>query len=112
MAYTKKCTISTHIYGFSEILLMVHRRFFKDRKSDHGIAEEKQEVFMEQGMHGSISKAQGFVDENTDTKTPQHGQGIIGMNICIQGRFRQSIDARRSNDRLHLKEIKKARGKL
>jgi hypothetical protein len=47
---------------------MVHRGFFEDRKSDYGIAEEKQEVCMDREMCGSISKAQGVVDDNTDTK--------------------------------------------
>jgi hypothetical protein len=108
MACTEKCTRSMQLYGFSRILPMVRRRFFEDRKSDHGIAEEKQEVFMDREMHGSISKAQGVVDDNIDTKIPRHGQGILGMHRRIQGRFRQSIDARRSSDRLHLKEIKKA----
>jgi hypothetical protein len=97
-----------HLYGFSRILLMVRRRFFKDSKSDHGIAEEKQEVFMEREMHGRISKSQGVVDNNVDTESPRHGQGFLGMHRHIQGGFRQSIDARRSSDRLHLKEIKKA----
>ena len=31
--------------------------FIKDRKSDHGIAEEKQEVCLDQEMRESISKA-------------------------------------------------------
>jgi hypothetical protein len=56
----------------------------------------------------SISKAQGDIDDNTDTKIPQHGPGILGMHGCIQERSRWSIDARRSSDRLDLKEIKKA----
>jgi hypothetical protein len=45
MACTEKHTRSMHLYGFSRILPMVHRRFFEDSKSDHGIAEEKKEVF-------------------------------------------------------------------
>jgi hypothetical protein len=36
------------------ILSTVRRRFFKDRKSDHRIADEKQEVCVDQDMHGSI----------------------------------------------------------
>jgi hypothetical protein len=96
------------LYGFSRILPTVRRRFFEDSKSDHGIAEEKQEVCMDREVRGSISKAQGVVDDNVDTKSPRHGQGILGMHRCIQGRLRQSLDARWSSDRLHLKEIKKA----
>jgi hypothetical protein len=34
------------------------------------IAEEKQEVCMDREMRGSISKAQGVVDDNADTKSP------------------------------------------
>jgi hypothetical protein len=52
---------------------MVRRRFFEDSKSDHGIAEEKQEVCMDREMRGSILKAQGVVDDNVDTKSPRHG---------------------------------------
>jgi hypothetical protein len=36
-------------------------------------------------MRRSISKAQGFVDNNAATKSPRHGQGIIGMQRFIQG---------------------------
>jgi hypothetical protein len=49
---------------------MVRRGVFEDSKSDQGIAEEKQEVWLDQEMHGSISEAQGVVDNNTDTKGP------------------------------------------
>ena len=49
---------------------MVHRGIFKDNKSYHGIVDEEQEVFLDQEMHGSISEAQGVVDNNTDTKGP------------------------------------------
>jgi hypothetical protein len=49
---------------------MVCLRFFEDNKSDHRIVEEKQEVCMEQEMHGSISKAQVVVDDDVDTKSP------------------------------------------
>jgi hypothetical protein len=69
-------------------------KVFEDRKSDHGIAEEKQEFCMGREMRGIISKAQGFLDDNTDTKTPQHGQAFIGMHRCIQERLRQNLDAR------------------
>jgi hypothetical protein len=47
MACTEKCTRSMQLYGFSRILPMIRRRFFEDRKSDHRIAEEKQEVCMD-----------------------------------------------------------------
>ena len=73
---------------------MVHRRFFEDRKSNHEIVEEKQEVFMDREMHRIISKAQGVVHDNVDTKSPWHGQGILGVHRRIQGRFRRIIDAR------------------
>jgi hypothetical protein len=42
---------------------MVLRGFFKDRKSDYGIAKEEQEVCLDREMCGGISKAQGVVDE-------------------------------------------------
>jgi predicted nucleotidyltransferase len=48
--------------------------FFEDRKIDHEIVEEKLEVCMNPEVHGSISKAQGDVDDNVDTKISQHGQ--------------------------------------
>ena len=54
MANIEKCTISTHIYGFSRILPMIRRRFFEDSRSDHGVTEEKQEVCMDRKMRGSI----------------------------------------------------------
>jgi hypothetical protein len=59
-------------------------------------------------MHRSISRAQGAIDDNSDTKIPRHGQGIPGMHKCIQGRFRWSFDARWLSDHLHFKEIEKA----
>jgi hypothetical protein len=59
-------------------------------------------------MCGSISRTQGFIDDNVNTESPRHGHGIIGMHERIQGRFRRSFDVRQSSDRLHLKEIKKA----
>jgi hypothetical protein len=49
---------------------MIHRGFFEDSKYDYKIAEEKQEVFMDREMNGRILKAQGFVDDNTNTKSP------------------------------------------
>jgi hypothetical protein len=36
---------------------MVCRGIFKDRKSDHEIVEEKQEVCLDRQMHGIISEA-------------------------------------------------------
>jgi hypothetical protein len=108
MAFADKCTRSTQLYGFSRILPVVRQRFFEDSKSDHGIAEEKQDFLMDREMRGIISKSQGVIGDNVDTKIPRHGQGILGMNGCAQGSFRRSIDARRSSDHLHLKEIKKA----
>jgi hypothetical protein len=108
MTCAKKCTISTQLFGFSRILPTVRRGFFRDCKSDHGIAEEKQEVCMDQEVHRSILKVHWDVEDNVDTRSPRHGKGFPGMHIRIQGRFRRSIDARRSSDRLHLKEIKKA----
>jgi hypothetical protein len=43
--------------GLARILSTVCRGFFEDRKSDHGIAEEKQEVCLDREMRGSISEA-------------------------------------------------------
>jgi hypothetical protein len=57
MSSTEKCTRSMYLYGFSRILLTIHRRFFEDRKSDQGIAKEKQEVCLDKGMSRIISKA-------------------------------------------------------
>jgi hypothetical protein len=57
MDNTKKRTISMYLYGFSRILLMDRRRFFKYRKSDHRIEKEKQEVCLDKEMHESISKS-------------------------------------------------------
>jgi hypothetical protein len=34
---------------------MVRRGIFEDRKSDYGIAEKEQEVFLDQEMRGRIS---------------------------------------------------------
>jgi hypothetical protein len=108
MACAKKCTKIMHIYGFIQMLPIVRQRFFEDSKSDHEIAEEKQEFFMDREVCRSIAKAQGDVDDDIDTKIPRHGQGILGMHICIKGRIRQILDARQLSDCLHLKEIKKA----
>jgi hypothetical protein len=44
MAYIDKCPQSAYIHGFSGILSMIRRGFFEDRKSNHKIAEEEQEV--------------------------------------------------------------------
>jgi hypothetical protein len=49
---------------------MDHRGFFEDRKSDHGLVEEEQEVCLNREMHGIISEAEGAVDNKTDTKGP------------------------------------------
>jgi hypothetical protein len=49
---------------------MSHREFLKDSKFDYEIAEEEQEVCLDQEMHGSILEAQGVVENNTDTKGP------------------------------------------
>jgi hypothetical protein len=57
-------------YDFTKIIPMVRRRFFKDSKSDHEIAEEKQEFCMYREMGRRILKDQGDVDDNTDTKGP------------------------------------------
>jgi hypothetical protein len=69
MDCTDKHTRSMQLYGFSQILLTVRRRFFEDRKSDHGITKEKQEVFMDREVRGSISKAQAGVENCVDTKS-------------------------------------------
>ena len=70
MACTDKCHRSAKFYGFSRILLTVCRGIFKDSKSDHGIAEEEQEVCLDREMHRIFSEAQGSVDNGTDTKGP------------------------------------------
>jgi hypothetical protein len=49
---------------------MVHQGIFEDSKSDYGIVEEEQEFCLDREMRGSISEAQGVVDENTNTKCP------------------------------------------
>jgi hypothetical protein len=49
---------------------MVRRGIFEDSKSNHEIAEEKQEVCLDREMHGSISEAQGVIDNSTETKGP------------------------------------------
>jgi hypothetical protein len=59
-------------------------------------------------MRESISMAQGVVDDSVDTKSPYHGQGLLGMHRRIQGKLRWSLDARRSSDHLHLEKVKKA----
>ena len=70
MARTNECLGSAYLHGFSKILLMVFREIFEDRKFDHGVEEEEQEVFLDREMRGSISEAQGIVDNHTDTKGP------------------------------------------
>jgi hypothetical protein len=49
---------------------MVRQGIFEDSKSDHGIAEEKQEVCLDREMRRRIFEAQGVVDNNIDTKGP------------------------------------------
>jgi hypothetical protein len=49
---------------------MVRQRFFKDSKSDHRIAEVKQEFCMDREMCRIFSKAQGAIDDNASTKSP------------------------------------------
>jgi hypothetical protein len=108
MANTDKHTRSTQLYGFSRILPMIRRRFFEDRNPITELQKKNKKFIWTEKCAGSISKAQRVVDDNTNTKGPRHGQGILGMHRRIQGRFRQSFDARRSSDRLHFKEIEKA----
>jgi hypothetical protein len=50
--------------------LTVHQGLFKDRKSNHGIAEEEQEVCLEREMYIGILESQGDVDKNNNTKGP------------------------------------------
>jgi hypothetical protein len=50
--------------------LKIHRGIFEDRKSDHGIAEEEQEVCLDREMSRSILEAQQVVDNDTNTKGP------------------------------------------
>ena len=70
MACTDECHGSVYLHGFSRILLTVRRGILKDSKSDHEIAKEEQEVCLDREMRGSISEAQGVVNDNTDTKGP------------------------------------------
>jgi hypothetical protein len=49
---------------------MVRRGIFEYRKSNHGVVEEEKEVCLDQEMRRIFSKAQGDVDNNTDTKGP------------------------------------------
>ena len=70
MAYTDECSRSAYLHGFSGILSTDRRGFFEDRKSDYGIVEEEQEVCLDREMRGNILEAQGYFDDNTDTKGP------------------------------------------
>ena len=54
MACVDKYHRSASFYGFSGILLTVCRGIFEDSRSDHGVAEEKQEVCVDREMGGSI----------------------------------------------------------
>jgi hypothetical protein len=57
---------------------------------------------------GIILKAHWAVDDNVDTEIPDMDRDLL---VCIDASkegLGRSIDARRSSDRLHLKEIKKA----
>ena len=90
------------------ILSTVRRGVFEDSKSDHGIGEEETEVCLDREMHEKILEAQGFVDNNTDTKGPGHGQRLLGMHWRIQGRLRQILDAIWTGDCLHFEETEKA----
>jgi hypothetical protein len=70
MDYADECPKSAQLHGFSRILSTVRRGIFEDSKSDHGVIEEEQEVCLDQEMRGNISKAQGDVENNTDTEGP------------------------------------------
>jgi hypothetical protein len=59
---------------------MVRQGFFENRKYDYGIAEEEQEVCLDREMCGSISEAEGVVDNKTDTKGSRHGHRLLGMH--------------------------------
>jgi hypothetical protein len=50
--------------------LTICRGIFEDSKSDHGIAEEEQEICLDREMHGIILEAQRVDDNNIDTKGP------------------------------------------
>jgi hypothetical protein len=49
---------------------MVRRGIFEDSKSDHRIAEEEQEVCLDREMHRRILEAQGYFDNDINTKGP------------------------------------------
>jgi hypothetical protein len=71
MACADECPGSVRSFmGLAGYYRRFVRGIFEDSKSDHGIAEEEQEVCLDREMRGSISEAQGVVDNNTDTKGP------------------------------------------
>jgi hypothetical protein len=70
MAYADECPESMYLHGFNRILSKVRQGIFEDSKSDHRIVEEEQEVCLDREMRGSISEAQGVVENNTNTKGP------------------------------------------
>jgi hypothetical protein len=55
---------------------MVRRGFLKIA-NQLGIAEEEQEVCVDREMCGSILKAQGAIDDNTNTKSPCMDEGFL-----------------------------------
>jgi hypothetical protein len=58
------------IYGLSRILLTIHRRFFKDSKSDHGITEEKQEVCMDEKCAEAFQRIKELLTTTPILKVP------------------------------------------
>jgi hypothetical protein len=56
MTNTNEHTRSMYLYGLNGLLSTLRRRFFKDSKSNYGIAEEKKEICMVIEMCGNISK--------------------------------------------------------
>jgi hypothetical protein len=80
MAYAYKRTRSMQLYGFSRILMMLHRRFFEYSKSDHGIAEEKQEVVWIDKCMESFQRIKGLLTTTPILKFPDMDKELL---VCI-----------------------------
>jgi hypothetical protein len=66
---------------------MVRQRILEDRKSDYGIAEEKQEVCLDREMCRIISKDQGFVDNVPILKVPNMDEYFL---VCTDA-FKEGL---------------------
>jgi hypothetical protein len=54
MACADECHRSAQFYGLAGYYRRFVEGFFKDSKSDHGVAEEKQEVCLDKEMRRSV----------------------------------------------------------